>query len=349
MKQKVTLRLFLPVLLACATLSAKATVFFNDNFTTGSTTNGISNPNGGATSYDIASTKNVVGQNFIVPGEFNFQLNGPSTSAFIEAQALFTNNPVTLALPGDFIDITIVFTNGTAAANTLFNGTASSLWIGLYDSGGTKPLAGDLANGGLSTVAGSAFATGNCANWKGYVAQMQSGGTSRYQTRAIQNVGGTASANQDLVANNFGGGAYNQPAATVIGTTPGTPTISLTPGGTYTAYYRISVAGSSSLTFSNAIYAGPGTGGTLVFAATNNVFATNATYLTANFDGLAIGTSAKTTSANPEMSISSITISGTVSPPPPPTIVTQPVSASVATNGTCAFVITTMGFGQTYQ
>jgi len=355
MKQKQNLRLVIPLMLACATLSAKATVFFNDNFTTGSTTNGISNPNGSSTSYDIASTKGNVGGPVINPGDFTLKLNSATTSAFMECQALFTNAPVTLALPGDFIEMSVTFTNAGSLSwtNSLFTNSTCSLWIGLYDSAGTKPLAGDLAAAGLSTVAGSAFATGNCANWKGYIAQISNGGASRIITRPLQNNGGTSSGNQELLGNNFGGGAFNNPTATAISTTPvGASSISVTPGGVYTVYLKISYAGASSVTFSNALYAGTDTTGTLIYAATNNAFATNATFLTANFDGLAIGTTSKgiaTPGGNPILDITHVLISGTVSAAPPPVPTQQPASVTVPLGGSCIFQVQTTGTGQIYQ
>jgi hypothetical protein len=63
MKKVLTPRILLAVLLtALAPLRATANIFFTDDFTHGSTTNGVSNPGGtptaSFTSYDLASTKN---------------------------------------------------------------------------------------------------------------------------------------------------------------------------------------------------------------------------------------------------------------------------------------------------
>jgi len=333
----------------------RATVFFSDNFTAGSTTNGISNPTGAATSYDIAATKNTLGGTTINPGDFTLKLNAATTAGFLEAQALFTNNAVTLALPGDFIDISVTFTNvsGVNGTNGLFNTSASQLWVGLYSSGGSLPLAGDLANSGLTTTAGSAFATGNCANWKGYVAQMSSNGVSRFQTRPLQNGANTTSANQSILSNNGNSGGYGNPVPIVIGpATPPAPIALAAADGVYTVYFRITLQAASTLTFSNAIYAGTSTAGTLIYSQTNSPLnaATNANFLTANFDGFGIGVLNKATPASDAIiDITSIQITGQVSPAPAPIITLQPVPISVATNGAGAFTITTMGFGQVYQ
>jgi len=355
MKQKTNLRLLLPLLLACATLSANATVFFDDNFTAGSTTNGPSIPTGAATSYDIASTKGNVGGPVINPGDFTLKLNSATTSAFMEFQAVFTNSAVTLAIPGsDYVDYAVTFTNG-AGTNTLFNGITSLMYMGLFDSGGSLPLAGDLANAGLNGTSGSPFATGNCANWKGYVAQMAgSGQVSRFFTRPIQNGAATTSANQELDDNGASTGGFANPPATILGITPATSpgnSFTITPGAVYTAYYRISLIGPGMLSFSNAIYAGTSTAGTLVYYQTNNILATNANFLTANFDGFSICLQGKTPSpgADPIIDITHIQIGGVVSPAPAPVITAQPVPASIATNAAGAFTITTMGFGQVYQ
>jgi len=328
--------------------SARTTVYFSDDFTTGSTLNEVSNPNGGATSYDMAATKNCVGAVAINPGDFTIKLNSATQTGWVEAQALFTNSPVALNHSGDYIDITMVITNagGILPANILFNGPNSLLHLGLFYSGGSKPLAGDLANAGLTTAPDSIYAAGNCANWQGYVAQMSSNGVSRIVTRPPQNGGGTTSANQDLVADNNGSGSYVNPPGTVLGTASPAPIV-LVAGSVYTVYFRITLVGSTSLSLSNAIYAGTGTGGSLVFAQIGNVDAIGAPYWITAFDGFAIGLYSKPPSgqANALLDIASIQVSGRTYTPPYFTL--APVL--VATNGTGAFSVTAMGIGLSYQ
>ncbi len=356
MKKNFHLRLLSGLLIATASLTCSAqTTFFNDNFNNGSTTNGISIPGGtptaSLTSYDIASTKAAT-TNGITPGQFRLALNSPTGSGFVEAQALFTTNLVSLNVPGDYIEIAVVFTN---TLGTVFSGgTSSALWIGLYNSeaapGTTNPPVpfAALANSGLSTTASPTFATGNCANWLGYFAQIFS--TPKILTRPQQTGATQDSANQDLLGNNVGGGAFDNPVGTQItpqGNT--TPPTSLVTGGTYTLDFRITLSSQTILTISNALYQGTSTAGTSVFSmVTTN--ASGANFLTTSFDGMGIGIRNSGTTLNPLMDISSVSITGqSTIPTGPPTIVSQPSPVLVATNGSCAFTITAIGDSVTYQ
>jgi hypothetical protein len=356
MKKNFHLRLLSGLLIAAAPLACSAqTTFFDDNFNNGSTTNGISIPGGtptaSFTSYDIASTKAAT-TNGITPGQFRLALNSGTTSGFVEAQALFTTNPVSLNVPGDYIDIAVVFTNTTGTV--LSGGTSSALWIGLYNSeaapGTTNPPVpfAALANSGLSATASPTFATGNCANWLGYFAQLFS--TPKIITRPQQTGATQDSANQDLLGNNVGGGAFDNPAGNAI--TPlanTTPPASLVTGGTYTLDFRITLSSQTILTISNALYQGNSTAGTSVFSmVTTN--ASGANFLTTSFDGMGIGIRNSGTSQNPLMDISTVLITGqSTIPTGPPTIVSQPSPVLVATNGSCAFTITAVGDSVTYQ
>ena len=361
MKPKPQLKL-IALLLAMAPLGALAqTTFFTDTFANGSTTNGPSVPGGtptaSFTSYDIASTKSATAST-IAPGDFTLRLNTSTTAGWVESQALFTTNPVALSTVGDYIDISVVFTNtpqtNASSANlpvsSLMVGTTSPIYVGLYDSGGGNlPVAGGLVNSGLGGTA--TFLTGNCANWKGYVSQITSNGTSRISTRPLQ-VSATTSAAQDLIAGSGNTGGYSGPAGTVIATTPVAP-VPLVSGGQYTLYLRITLIAGNTLGFSNSIYSGSGLSGPIIYYQTNAI-ATNATFLTANFDGFSIGAFNKSPSGgpaiNPTMDITSIKITGqTTVITNPPTITSQPVSATVASNGSCIFSVSATGFGMQYQ
>jgi len=354
MKQKSQFGL-LALLLAMSPLGVLAqTTFFSDNFSHGSTTNGSSIRTGSATasatSYDIASTKaSVPGTNgvTIAPNLLHLALAAGTTSGFLEAQAMFATNgsPVALASVGDYIEITVVFTN---SFGSMFDSTGAPLWIGLFNSGGNLPVAGNLAQSGLTTTAGSSYATGNCAGWQGYVSQVSSNGTSRLYTRPAQTTS-TASSNQELLGNNFGSGAFTSPAGTVIATLSPNAPVPINNSSVYTLEMRLTLTSDTSLSISNFIYSGVGTGGTIIFANTNGVI-TNATFLTTAFDGFAIGLASKTTNLDPMMDISSITISGISTPiTTPPTITLQPLPVVVATNGACIFTINAVGSGTSYQ
>lgn len=298
---------------------------FTDTFGS-STLNGTSSPTTNSTSYDIASTKNASSTySFITSGsKLRLGLSTATSSGFVEAQALFTTNPVTLATVGDYIKLTYTFTN---VSGTLLAGATNSLIVqGLFNSSGSAPVAGTLANAGLNTTTGSTYATNNCANWMGYVAQISNtnGYASKMFTRPLQNGAGTTSANQDLLFNSVGSGAFNNPSGTQIGSLE-TVNFLLTAGATYTISYSIALTASGIFTITNNLYSGADTTGTLIFSQTNTT--TVGTYLTNSFDSLSIGVRNSGFSFNPTMDISQISVTSTLTvaannnstPPPAPT------------------------------
>jgi hypothetical protein len=332
------------------------TTFFSDNFSNGSTTNGISTPGGtptaSSTSYDFASTKNTSGNCTIVPKLLHMTLSAATTSGLVEAQALFATNPVSLNVIGDYIDIAVVLTN---TSNTIFNGTGngSALWLGLFNSGSTFGVQtnwpvpnAQLANGGLTTAQSSAFAAGNCQLWQGYVGQILSNSAPQIINRPIQNGTSTSSANQDLLGNGVGSGAFVNPRATLTAAGP-VSNITLATTAPYTLDLRIILSGQGVLTISNALF--DGSGNILSSDVTTNVSGAN--FLTAAFDGLSVGVrSAGSSSLNPVVDISSILITGqSTLPTTPPTITQQPAPVFVTTNGSCAFSVTAIGDNTTYQ
>ena len=367
MKKIINLQvLFALLLIAGAPLAAMAqvTTYFYDNFSNGSTTNGLSlrggSPTASYTSYDIASTKNTIpGTNgcTITPNLFHMALGASTSSGFLEAQAmLVTNAPdgtnaIALAQPGDYIDLVIVFTN---TAGTLLPGTTSTLWFGLFNSGGSYyptnvPVPGALAQSGLTTATGSTNAAGNCANWQGYYAQIENGGNAtRISARRAQGDNGTSAA-QDLLGSGVGSGAFNNPTATTLETAPGSPSYTFTAGGTYTMRLVLTLTAPNVMTISNYLYSGPDTNGTVLLShGTTNVSGAN--FLTGSFDGLAIGALNKVAGNDPIMDISSISITGTNTVvTTPPTITLQPSPVIVATNGACAFFVNAVGFNVSYQ
>ena len=339
-------------LLLTTTAGLSQTVFFEDNFGNGSTLDGLSIPGGTSTasftSYDLASSK-IATNSTIAPGLLSCKLSTNTTSGYWEAQALFTTNAVQLNLAGDYVDLSIVFTN---SQNTLLTGTASPIWIGLYNSGaapGTTnpPVPGDLVSNGLTTTSGSPYATGNCALWQGYIGQTYSDLGSQILTRPVQNAGATTSANQELLGNSASGGTFNNPKGSTLDTSAA-QTFSLPTNNASTVDLRITLdpAGSGKLIISNAVYIGTGTASTPVF--TNS--ASTSTILATAFNGLAFGAFSHNGSTNPQMDVASITVTGHSSQiTTPPTITSQPSSAFVATNGYCMFNITAQGTGVTYQ
>ena len=363
MKKNLQFSILIALLAAFAPFAAMAqTIFFTDNFSNGSTTNQLSIPGGtptaSYTSYDMASSKNTFGSaagtnTTIGPNDLHCQLTATSTSGFWEEQALFAvgTNKVSLNSPGDYIELDIVFTN---SAGTLINqGTASPIYIGLFNSepalGTTNPpVAGTLAQSGVTSTSGSIYATGNCEQWAGYAGRIFSGAASQIIGRPAQNGTGTASANQELFVGAATSSGFNNPGPTFTASSASqtfTPMATTTP---YTMMLRVTLnTNSSSVIISNALYSGAGTGGTPLM--TNSTVTSTANTLATTFDGFSFGTFSHNGTLDPVMDVSLITISGQSSPVQVPIITTEPVSALVATNGSCAFYVAATGNSLTYN
>jgi autotransporter-associated beta strand protein len=344
-------KLLIPISMALFLTTAVAwsqTTFFSDNFSNGSTTNKISTPGGtptaSSTSYDFASSKLVLPQlaaNFLL-----CRLSTNTSSGYWEAQALFSTNAIGLNAAGDYLDVAITFTN---SQNTLFTGSGSPVWIGLFNSESSFGVQtnwpvpfGALANGGLTTTTGSSFATGNCANWLGYAANVYTGAGSKILIRPVQNGSGTASSDQELLGAGVSGGTFANPGATNL-ITSATQTFTVGTNAAYVVDLRITLdpAGSGNLIISNVLY----TGSTVVM--TNSITTSN---IIANaFDGLAFGAFNHNLTVNPQMDVSSIIITGQSSPPAPPRITSQPAPVTVTTNGYGQFAVGAIGDNLTYR
>lgn len=315
----------LTLLLAAPLAVMAQTPVFTDNFTNGSTTNHTSTPGGtpaaSFTSYDIASTKAATTNTPIGNGLFKLALNGSTTGGFLEAQAVFTASPVSLETPGDYINMTYVFTN-TAGSLLVSANNSSYILQGLYFSGGVPPLAGGLANSGL-TAGSPTNASGSCAGWLGYVSRIASGAGSQAYTRPVQNGPIQTNANQDLIGNGFGSGTYGNPSGTTFGgNETNTITLNTGAGATYTVSYTIALTAAGTLTVTNVLYNGAGVDpNQIVFSQTNTATGTNV--ITTFFDSLCIAARYATvsggTSMNPEMDLSSITITKNIANSPGPT------------------------------
>ena len=315
------------------------TTFFSDTFSNGSTVNQAPTaPTAHSTSY-----QSYIG---LAGGAASVSANGlavslPSNGSVLgEIVALFTNVPVVLSMPGDFVTVTVVFTN---TANILSGGDTqnSSLNIGLFHSGGVSP------NQGLIQL-NTGTASGGTQGWLGYIGKILWSGNSSILTRPAQTAGGTSSQNQDLLFNNASSAqAFNSPTGASLGSTATTGT-ALTPGTTYTVQLLIAFNSVNSLWITNTLYSGVGTGGSVVF--TQSGVATNTTFLTGGFDGFAIGwRNASTPAQVSTMDISSITVIGLSTPPCCCCPIFGPVSVVVATNGSCAFSVDVAGFSLAYQ
>jgi autotransporter-associated beta strand protein len=335
--------LLLVLLTTIAPLGTKAATFFSDTFSSGSTLNQLPvAPTPTSTSYQTAigssggsSSLNSSDLSIVFPS---------STSVLGEVLALFTNTPVTLSSAGDYVAVTVVFTNtdNILTNSTVLNANAS-LNIGLFYSGGVLPNQGHI-------VLNTGNSTNGTEDWIGYASRIFFSGNSTIFTRPAQTPNGTSSQNQDLLFTGASGSqAFNSPPGTSLGSTSGSTT--LTEGAVYTLHFVVTFTGINSLTVSNALYEGVGTGGTRIFGQAK--VATGGNFMTASYDGFAVGWRNSIISGQPAqtsaMDISSIEVTGVFSPPTPPTITSQPTSVVVATNGSCAFFLSAAGANLTYQ
>lgn len=333
MKSNPCLRLTLAALLTAAPFIGRATVFFSDTFTNGSTLNSASpaNPTLTNTAYQIIANKAWNPTPAMTANDLKMGI-GATTSGFFEAQALFATNQIALTQPGDYVQLTVAFTN-TSGLLTV----AGQLGMGLYNSGQVKPIAGGINNNSSPTFNGGA------QNWQGYSSALNiTGAASRIMTRPTQS--GSTIANQELMA--FGiTGAYA--GAAVIGTATGNAT--LVAGSNYTEVLTIMLNDVNSLAITNTLYAGPIGNGIVI---TNfGAIATNATFLTSGFDALAVGyTGRANTGGAPLFDISSVKVEGSVTTiSAPPTIIAEPVPVTVANGGSSVFNISAIGVNVTYQ
>jgi autotransporter-associated beta strand protein len=267
-------------------LMAQQTVFY-DTFGS-STLNGQSGsmlpggtPTASWTSYEIGSAKSATGTtNFA--GHFQIITAGTS-SGNTEAEALFTQYPVTLASIGDYIELDYTFTDVTNILNGL-GGNNTGLYCGLFNSGGVPPLSGTLLwNSGFSSSLYNAD-TGGTADWVGYNAAMLYGQTAIYKW-AISSRPVQTAANNDNQQLLYGATGGSSQSATPPGTAP-FPTDVIV-GSQYTVQFRITLSAAATLTVSNAMWVGTGIGGAMVFS--NMATYTGANVLTTNFDGLGVG------------------------------------------------------------
>lgn len=311
-----SLPLFAAVSLFIAPLvsTGQVTTLFQDTFASG----GLSTLNPTATSpgiltgtrtaYEIASSKGATSTT-IASGVMTYG-NFSTSSGYCEGQALFTNSPVQLTTPGQYIEVYYVFT----ATTTLFNGAGGAneqINIGLYNSGGSPPTNGtSLWNSGLSSslTSGDVGCTKGWLGYDGMVAYSTNVGTaytSEIYTRAAQSA-----------ANNLNQGLGEVSGATLTGIIGGPGALSsptLTVGNQYTLDLKIYYASPTSLLITNTLYIGSGNGGS-VFSSGATTWqyggtVTGGNFLTNSFDGICIGfrpTSNPTTAET--MKINNVTV-----------------------------------------
>lgn len=293
-------------------ITAQTTVF-NDTFNNGSTVQvAPSAPTANSTTYEYFQQGGSPTTPTIAANDLHLQ--GRTTSSSIsEVQALFTTTPVTLATIGDYIDLTIVFTD---TQNIFPSGSASTINIGLYSSGGSYPVQGVRLD---STGSG----TGGAVGWTGYNARIGgTGSSSPIFTRSPQGTGLTnPNQSQDVLFNGASSSStYNNPLGTnVVMITPTSTVLSggLTGGNTYTLDYQISLTAANTLTISNALYSGNSVNPlNILFSEMGTTNSLGGLVL--SYDAFALGWRYNSTSAANSIDISSINVNALVQPVPEP-------------------------------
>ena len=305
---------------AALPLAGLGNIVFNDNFTNGSTVQSGSpaNPTANSTAYEYFVQGTTPSAS--ITASHALQLNGHnSMSQLSEVQALFTTTPVTLATVGDYIDLTVVFTN---TQNIYPVAGTNTLNIGLFNSGGAKPVQGVRLDA-------SGSGTNGAVGWNGFVSRIvgTGGPAAAIYTRTPQGPGLTnPNQSQDALFNNASGSSsYNNPAGTTVGSATTQLSGGLITGSTYTVDYRITLSATGTLVISNALYTGNSVN------SANTLFNTihtssGATFVTNSFDALALGWRYNNaTAAANSIDISQIT-----------------VTASIASSGISPFNITSI-------
>jgi len=233
-------------------------------------------PTATSTDYAVLSSKNATGSSI----GSTLDLTIPGTSAgFAEMQALFTSTPVNLGA-GGYINLQMVFRPTFLLDNN--DGTRTqTINVGLYNSGGSYPVSGgQMANGGMG--GGAAFVNGYAQNWAGYVGRVGNlggGNSSQIFTRDMQT--DTTDENQDVLFNNSGTGAFDNP--TGVNLAGSGAQINLLDGRDYTITLNIAYDGVDVIVAQD-IFEGVGTGGLNVYSLSGSQ---TAGYTT--FDALAFG------------------------------------------------------------
>ena len=288
----------LSLLTSVLTMRAK-TVIFNDTFgysTLNSTT--PANPDTNSTAYQMLSAKSWSGES-ISTNLLRIGMVGTS-SGTMECQALFTTNPVALTTNNDAIELRVTFTN----TDGLLSAANGQLSFGLYNSGGIRGAAQPVPGGLQGTLKNSysGASTGNAQGWQGYMGQLfYDGGSDLILNRDAQT--GSDNDNQSVITTGTSSSFGNPGPASI--SAGAASTLTLTTGAVYTDVLRITKDGDNSLAITNTLYSGPEAGG--IQLATFGGVATNSTYLTGNFDALAIGWRATGGSAT-TMDVSKISV-----------------------------------------
>jgi autotransporter-associated beta strand protein len=347
MNKILNLQVLFALLLVVAPLSASATVFFNDTFSNGSTINSATpvNPTTNSASYEeVSSQPFCPGTPTIAANDLQFGITNANGGNICEIQAIFATNAIALTEPGDYIQLTIIFTNTSGIYCSTAAGALTGVGFGLYNSGGSFPTAGGM-NG---TEGSGTAASGGVQDWVGYLAFVTDTTSSLHNELFSRPSNATFpnNDNQDLTTQGSGTKSYSNNGGTVIGTAA-TPLVPATTNVVYTNILTITLIGTGQLAITNNLY--NSTGLVTSLGGTNS----SAAFTTASFDGLAMGFYKKADPAGSPsnlVDIASITVSGSVTViSAPPTITLQPTNVLVPNGAAGAFIVNAQGFSTTYQ
>jgi PEP-CTERM motif-containing protein len=286
------------------------TTVFSDTFNSGSTLNAApTTPTSTSASYEFGVGATVTGTaDSINPGDLSLDL-GNTASILGEIEAQFAASPITLANVGDFIDLQVTW----VATSNVFSGISgpnTQVDMGLYNSGSSAPQQGSMVFNSTSSP------TGGAKSWEGYAGSIFQGANSKVYARPKQ-TSATSAQNQELLFNAASSSqAYNSPQGGQLTSASKASTISESAGSTNTSEFKITLTGVNSLAVSNLLYAGAGTGGSILFfeqGTTNNV-------TDFSFDALAFGyrsvVVAGNSASNSAVDVQSITVTTNTVPEP---------------------------------
>ncbi|MBS0633042.1 MAG: PEP-CTERM sorting domain-containing protein [Verrucomicrobia bacterium] len=297
--------------MVCAALTAGAqTTVLNDSFSSDSLNPGsYVNPTSTSTTWETIANKTTVTSSL----SSGLNLGTASTGSVVEAAALFTTSPITLAASGDYVRLTFTF-SGTGIATS--NGYVLT---GLFNSHGTTPLTG------LTNYTSATF-SGGTAGWTGYnVGMAVVSGSSSTKMFARPTQTALTANNQDLIYGGLGS-AYTLPVQ--IGTSNSTKP-SLTDSTVYTATFDVSLNSSLASVTTYNLYTGASATGTPILTGTGTQASGTATTI---FDSFALGFYNKA-SASSAINYSSVSVSTNVALAPVPEPATYALLAGLATLG----------------
>jgi hypothetical protein len=346
MKKIFKLQASFALLLAAAPLAATADTFFSDNFANGSTINSATpvSPTANSASYEtVSSQPSCPGTPTITANDLRFGLTNANGGNICEIQAIFATNAIALVAPGDYIQLTIVFTNFSGIYCSTVAGALTGVGFGLYNSGQVFPMAG-----GMNGTEGTGTASGGVQNWAGYMAFVTDTTSSLHNEVFARpsNASNGNSDNQDLVTQGSSSKSFSNNGGTVIGSA-GPTLVPATTNVVYTNILTITLIGTSQLAITNNLYGSAGL--VTSIGGTNSA----AAFTAVAFDGLAMGFYKKSDPAGSPsnlVDVASITVSGSVTViSGPPTITLQPLPVTVPNGAACAFIVNAQGFNTTYQ